>query len=84
MAKNWGKEKKTTEVTFEIVETLGVLSGPNDNGWSKEVNVVAWNGGVPKVEVREWDEKHERCGKGVRFTDEEAEALGKILVEAFK
>ena len=84
MARNWRQNEQSAEVTFEIVEKLGVLGEPSANGWTKEVNVVAWNGGVPKVDIRDWDPEHKRMSKGVRFSDEEAEALGKILTKAFE
>ena len=44
----------TTEVTFEIMEHVGVLESRAD-GWTKEVNIVSWNGGVPKIDIRDWD-----------------------------
>ena len=38
---------------------LGEIRG-RDEKWTKEVNVVAWNGGKPKIDVRDWNEKHDR------------------------
>ena len=81
----WSKKENTTEVSFEIIEHLGALGKRTDNGWQVEVNVVSWNGGVPKVDIRPWNEDHTRCSKVVgRFNDADAEQLGKILTEAFK
>ena len=43
----------TNDVTFEIVEHIGtidVIDGREEK-WTKEVNVVAWNGGKPKALV---------------------------------
>ena len=44
----------TNDVTFEIVEHIGtidVIDGREEK-WTKEVNVVAWNGGKPKIDRR--------------------------------
>ena len=42
-------DRNNGEVTFEIMERGGLLEKPNDNGWALEVNLVAWNGGKPKI-----------------------------------
>ena len=55
----------TKDVTFEIVEHIGVID-VNDNReekWTKEVNVVAWNGGKPKIDIRDWNEAHDRMSQ---------------------
>ena len=81
----WSKKKEqSTEVTFEIVEALGVLSENKETGWNLECNVVSWNDGTAKVEIRPWNTDHSRCGKGIRLTDDEAQKLGEILVKAFE
>ena len=81
----WSKKKEqTAEITFEIVEELGALSKRSETGYQMECNVVSWNDGTPKVEIRPWNEDHSRCGKGIRLTDEEAQKLGEILVKAFE
>ena len=65
---------------YEIVEELGVLStGPK--GWTKELNLISWNGREPKYDIRDWAPEHEKMGKGVTLSDEEIEALKKLLSE---
>ena len=55
MANNNNNQRRNNDpVTFEIMERIQVL-GSKENGWTKEVNVVAWNGGVSKIDLREWD-----------------------------
>jgi hypothetical protein len=66
------------EVKFEIVRNLGVLS-QGSRGWQKEVNIVSWNGRPPKIDIRDWDEDHQRMGKGVTLSREEVEALSQLL-----
>lgn len=62
------------EITFEIVEQLGVLQ-EYPTGWRKEVNLVSWNGNPAKVDIRDWDPEHERMSKGITLTLEEAHRL---------
>ena len=50
------------EFTYEIVEELGVLS-ETAKGWTKEFNMVSWNGREPKYDIREWAPGHEKMGK---------------------
>lgn len=68
------------EIKYEIVEHLGVVS-ENDKGWKKEVNLVSWNEREPKIDLRDWNETHEKMGKGVTLSKEEAANLIKILQE---
>lgn len=67
-----------SEISFEIIETLGVLS-TSTKGWTKELNLVSWNGREPKYDLREWSPEHEKMGKGVTLSKEELDALKGIL-----
>jgi len=67
-----------TEISFEIIETLGVLS-TSTKGWTKELNLISWNGRGPKYDLREWSPEHEKMGKGVTLSKEELDALKGIL-----
>lgn len=66
-----------SEIKYEIVEEIKVLS-ENSNGWTKELNLVSWNGSKPKYDIREWAPEKERMAKGITLSDEEM----KVLVEA--
>ncbi len=67
-----------SEITFEIKHHIGVLS-ESAKGWTKELNLVSWNGRVPKYDIREWSPEHDKMGKGVTFTNEEIENLRNLL-----
>lgn len=68
-------------VSFEIVERLVVLKDRKP-AWDLELNLVAWNGGEPKYDIREWNEEHTRCGKGVTLELEELQKLVKYCEDA--
>jgi hypothetical protein len=68
------------EIKFNIVEHLKVLS-EGSKGWTKEINIVSWNERKPKIDIREWDEFHEKMGKGVTLNKEELKTLKELLLE---
>ncbi len=72
---------KTNEISFEIKERLGALSEANENGWRRELNVVAWNGGAPKLDIREWSPEHDRMSRGITMTEEQGMRLAQLLVQ---
>ena len=66
------------DIKFEIKKEIGVLS-ENAKGWRKELNLISWNDAAPKYDIRDWAPEHEKMGKGVTLTKEEAESLLKLL-----
>lgn len=70
------------EISFEIVKRIGALGPASAKGWAKELNLVAWNGREPKLDIREWSADHQKMGKGVTLSREEALALQKLLGSA--
>lgn len=64
------------EFKYEITEKIAVLSEKGD--WTKELNLVSWNGSPAKYDIREWNHEEGKMGKGVTLSDEET----KVLVEA--
>lgn len=67
-----------SDIKYEIVKSVGVLS-TSAKGWTKEVNMVSWNDAEPKVDIRDWAPQHEKMGKGITLTKEEAKTLAKVL-----
>lgn len=66
------------EIQYEIVKKIAVLS-MSDSGYAKEINLISWNGNEPKYDIRSFSPNHERCGKGITLTADEAAALLKAL-----
>ncbi len=66
------------DIKYDIIETIGVLS-ENSKGWTKELNLISWNGSAAKFDLRDWAPDHEKMGKGITFTKEEALKLKELL-----
>ena len=69
-------------ITCEIVRPIAVLS-ENERGYTKEINLVSWNGADPKYDIRNWHPGRVRSGKGIALTKDEIinlmEALKEVL-----
>jgi len=68
-------------IKFDIIKHFGVISSEK-SGWKKEVNLVAWNDRKPKLDIRDWSPEHEKMGKGITLTEEEASQLVELLTIA--
>ena len=66
------------DIKFEIKEELGTLS-ESTKGWKKELNLISWNDAAPKYDIRDWSSDHEKMGKGVTLSADEAKALYDVL-----
>ena len=52
------------EIQSEIVKEIAVLS-TGDSGYTKEINLISWNGKEPKSDIRSFSPNREKCGKGI-------------------
>jgi conserved domain protein len=66
------------DIKFEIKEELGVIS-ESAKGWTKELNLISWNGAEAKYDLRDWSPNHEKMGKGITLTADEVQELYKLL-----
>ncbi|MBR6880913.1 MAG: hypothetical protein IKN14_07530 [Clostridiales bacterium] len=69
-----------TEIKSEIVKHIGILT-TNKTGWNREVNIVRWNEGKPKLDIRDWGPNHEKVGKGLSLNSEEVALLKELLAD---
>lgn len=67
-------------VEYKIIENFGAIS-TSPSGWTKELNLISWNGGEPKYDIRQWAPDHAKMGKGVSLSREEAEELKNLLTK---
>ena len=68
------------DIKYEIIKHIGSLS-ESSRGWTKELNIISWNGGVPKLDIRDWAPEHEKMGKGISLSASELQALTDMLNE---
>jgi hypothetical protein len=75
----WRQEMK--DIQYEIVKEIAVLS-TSDSGYTKEINLISWNGKEPKYDIRSFSPNREKCGKGITLTETEVEKLLAALEKA--
>ncbi len=66
------------DIQYEIIEQIGILS-ESSKGWTKELNLISWNGRDAKYDLRDWAPNHEKMGKGITLSAEEIEKLRDLL-----
>lgn len=66
------------EIKFEVIEHFGTIS-ESPKGWTKELNLISWNGKEPKYDLRDWSPNKEKMGKGITLSKAEIDELKMIL-----
>ncbi|MCU9612383.1 PC4/YdbC family ssDNA-binding protein [Caldibacillus lycopersici] len=66
------------EIKYDIIKNIGNLS-TSPKGWSKELNIISWNGKEAKYDLRDWSPEHDKMGKGVTLSTEEMKKLKDLL-----
>jgi hypothetical protein len=77
------REVIMADIMFDIVKHYGAIS-EEKGGWKKEVNLVSWNNRNPKIDIRDWAPGHEKMGKGITLTQEEAVKLMEVIAGALE
>lgn len=66
---------------YVIYKHIANISKQN-NGWTKEINLVSWNNREPVYDLRSWNKEHTKMGKGITLTANDMlllkEALNKM------
>ncbi|MBC2457790.1 YdbC family protein [Clostridium beijerinckii] len=68
------------DIKFEIEKEIGFIS-ESSKGWTKELNLISWNGKEAKYDLRDWAPEHEKMGKGVTLSVDELKKLRDLLNE---
>lgn len=63
---------------YVIKMTLGDLS-KGKNGWSKQANIIKWNNGLFKLDIRDWNSTKQQMRRGITLTRSEVQALVNLL-----
>lgn len=69
------------QISCDVIKRLGVIYRSESGEYSKEVNIVSFNGSDPKLDIRRWKYADGKAipGKGLQLSPEEAETLLTIL-----
>ena len=70
----------TTRSRLSLRQRIAVLGKTSDE-WSKELNIVTFNGGAPKFNVSEW--KVDDCRFGKSFSGSEMDAITEVYEATF-
>ena len=66
------------DISVSVEKELGVIATkPGD--MTLQINVVKWNNGKPKVDIRSWNEDRSRMSKGLGFNKYEIKVLKELL-----
>lgn len=71
------------EIQYEIKREIAVLSTA-DSGYTKEINLISWNGAKPKYDIRSFSPNREKCGKGITLTKTEVQTLFAALKKSYR
>lgn len=66
------------EIKFEIEKELVYISD-SPKGFTKELNLITWNGKEAKYDLRDWSPEHEKMGKGITLSGDELKNLRDVL-----
>ena len=68
------------EIKYDIIQKIAVLA-QRPRGWERQLNLISWNDGERKYDIRDWSPDGSRMGKGISLSAEELGALKGILEE---
>ena len=68
------------EIKYEVVQRIAVLS-ERPRGWERQLNLISWNDGEPKYDIRDWSPDGTRMGKGISLSHDEMAILKGLLDE---
>ena len=66
------------EIKYEVVQRIAVLS-ERPRGWERQLNLISWNDGEPKYDIRDWSPDGTRMGKGISLSHDEMAILKGLL-----
>lgn len=69
------------DIEFKIIKHIGVLS-EDSRGFTKELNIISWNGKPPKFDIRSWDSEHKKMTRGITLDSDEAAELAALILDS--
>jgi len=68
---------------YKLESNVGTIAD-YPSGWAKELNIIAWNGGKAKYDIRDWDAEHTHMSRGCTLHEEEMRTLYELLKARFE
>lgn len=71
------------DFSYEIKDKIAILSDEKSS-WTKEINLISYNGAEAKIDIRSWQTTEEggrKMSKGITLTNDEAIKLRDALVK---
>ncbi len=65
-------------IKYDIKQAIGQLS-VSGTGWTRELNIIAWNDAAPKLDIRDWSPDHQKMSRGITLTGEEVQNLIQLM-----
>ena len=82
MNKELKKQDNSNEFKCKIVKKIGIIS-VNTQGWTKEVNLVSYNGKKAVVDIRTWSPS-KKMSRGITIDKKNLSRLIELLKEEEK
>lgn len=68
---------KENNFKYEVLKNIGVLK--TSGNVTTEINLISFNGGEPKYDIRKWDKVNNKMYKGITLSKEEMKILKLLL-----
>ena len=65
---------RSFENRYSIEKRLGVIT-MHPSGWANELNLISWNGGPVKYDIRDWSPDHTHMTRGITLLEEEMDKV---------
>lgn len=62
-------------LNYEIKRRIIVLSENKKTGWTKELNLISWNGAPAKFDIREFSPDRQKLSRGITLTMDEMKQI---------
>ena len=77
------EKRSGREITYKITKKFGALREYNCL-CTKELNLVSWNDMPEKYDIRDWNEDHSKCGRGLTLKSDEMKRVLELLKDEFQ
>lgn len=65
---------------YEIKRRIAVLSENRKTHWTKELNLISWNGAPAKYDIREFSADRQKLSRGLTLTMDEMDRIKDVIL----